>query len=137
MAGAKWSTPSARSSNFAGTSLNNLANGSESAVMICDNSTARDLYGAVTVILGSITPTTGGSIAVRITVSDGTSTGDRIGGDQYTAPLTTGAGIKTIVFPLVRLYPFSLRLSVINSSGTSLAASGNELYITPYGEELS
>lgn len=137
MAIAKWATPSARSSNFAGSTLNSLANGSESAVVTYDNSTNRDLYGVVTVILGSITPTTGGSITVRVTLNDGTSTADRIGGDLYVIPLTTGAGVKTAVFNMIRLYPFSMRISVVNNAGVALASSGNELYIRPWNEDIA
>ena len=137
MAIAKWSTPSTRSSNFAGTTLNSLANASESTAVTYDNSTNRDLYGLVTIKLGSITPSTGGSITVRVTLNDGTDTADRIGGDQYTIPLTTGAGAKIAVVNMVRLYPYSMRLSVINNAGVTLNASGNELYVRPFNEDIA
>lgn len=137
MAVAKWATPSTRSSNFAGTSLNSLANAGESAVVTYDNSTSRDLYGAVTLKLGSITPATGGSVTIRVTINDGTDTADRIGGDLYTVPLTSGAGAKVVVVNMVRLYPFSMRLSVINNAGVTLASSGNELYVRPWNEDVS
>ena len=137
MAIAKWATPSARSSNLAGTTLNTLANGSESAVVTYDNSTNRDLYGVVTIKLGSITPSTGGSITLRVTLNDGTDTADRIGGDLYVIPLTSGASAKVAVVNMVRLYPFSMRLSVVNNAGVSLAASGNELYVRPWNEDVT
>ena len=137
MAIAKWATPSARSSNFAGTTLNSLANGSESAVVTYDNSTNRDLYGVVTIKLGSITPGTGGSITLRVTLNDGTDTADKIGGDLYVIPLTSGASAKVAVVNMVRLYPFSMRLSVVNNAGVSLAASGNELYVRPWNEDVT
>lgn len=137
MAIAKWATPSARSSNFAGTTLNSLANGSESAVVTYDNSTNRDLYGVVTIKLGSITPSTGGSITLRVTLNDGTDTADKIGGDLYVIPLTSGASAKVAVVNMVRLYPFSMRLSVVNNAGVSLAASGNELYVRPWNEDVT
>ena len=137
MAIAKWATPSARSSNFAGTTLNSLANGSESAVVTYDNSTNRDLYGVVTIKLGSITPSTGGSITVRVTLNDGTDTADKIGGDLYVIPLTSGASAKVVVVNMVRLYPFSMRFSVVNNAGVSLAASGNELYVRPWNEDVT
>ena len=137
MAIAKWATPSARSSNLAGTTLNTLANGSESAVVTYDNSTNRDLYGVVTIKLGSITPSTGGSITIRVTLNDGTDTADRIGGDLYVIPLTSGASAKVAVVNMVRLYPFSMRLSVVNNAGVSLAASGNELYVRPWNEDVT
>jgi hypothetical protein len=137
MAIAKWSTPSTRSSNLAGTTLNSLANGSESSRVTYDNSTNRDLYGFVTIKLGSITPSTGGSITLRVTASDGTDLGDAVGGDLYTMPLTTGASAKIVNVPLVRLYPFSLRLSIINNAGVTIAASGNEIYVTNYNEDVT
>ncbi len=137
MAIAKWAAPSARSSNIAGTTLNSLANGSESTVVTYDNSTALDLYSVVTIKLGSITPATGGSITLRVTLSDGTDTADRIGGDLYVVPLTSGAGAKVAVINMVRLYPFSMRLSVVNNAGVTLAASGNELYVRPWNENIA
>jgi transcription elongation factor len=137
MAIAKWAAPSARSSNIAGTTLNSLANGSESTVVTYDNSTALDLYSVVTIKLGSITPATGGSITLRVTLSDGTDTADRIGGDLYVVPLTSGAGAKVAVINMVRLYPFSMRLSVVNNAGVTLAASGNELYVCPWNEDIA
>jgi hypothetical protein len=133
---AKWATPSTRSSNFASTTLNSLGNGSESAVVTYDNSTNRDLYGIITVKLGSITPTAGGSITVRITLNDGTDTADRIGGDLYVIPLTSGASAKVAVVNMARLYPYSMRISVINNAGVSLNASGNEIYIRPWNEDI-
>jgi hypothetical protein len=137
MAVAKWAAPGTRSSNFAGTTLNSLANGSESAVVTYDNSSNRNLYGAVTLKLGSITPSAGGYVTLRVTLSDGTDTADKAAGDIYSATLLSGASAKVVIFPMVRIYPFSLRLSVVNSSGATFAASGNELYVTPYNEDVS
>lgn len=137
MAVAKWSAPSARSSNLAGTTLNSLANGSESAVVTYDNSANRDLYGLVVIKLGSITPAAGGSITLRVTLNDGTDTADRIGGDLYVVPLTSGASAKVAVVNMVRLYPYSMRFSVVNSAGVALAATGNELYVRPWNEDVT
>ena len=137
MAIAKWATPSARSANFASTTLNSLANAGESTAVTYDNSTNRDLYGVITIKLGSITPSTGGSITVRVTLNDGTDTADRIGGDQYVIPLTSGASAKIAVVNMARLYPYSMRISVINNAGVAFAASGNELYIRPWNEDVS
>lgn len=137
MAVAKWAAPSTRSSNFAGTTLNSLANASESAVVTYDNSTNRNLYGAVTLKLGSITPASGGSVTLRVTMSDGTDTADKAGGDLYTSVLLSGASAKVVIWPMVRIYPFSLRFSLVNNSGVTLNASSNELYVTPYNEDVS
>lgn len=137
MAVAKWASPSTRSSNILSTVANSLANGSESAVVTYDNSTNRNLYGAVTVKLGSITPSSGGSISLRVTLNDGTDTADKAGGDVYTIVLASGASAKVAIFNMVRIYPFSLRFSIINNTGVTLAASGNELYVTPYNEDIA
>ena len=136
MATAKWSTPAARSSNFLSTVANSLANGSESSVVTYDNSSNLDLSGLVTLKLGSITPSTGGSVSIRITYNDGTDTSDKIGGDVYVLPLTSGASAKVNMVQ-VRLPPFSLRFSVVNNSGVTLAGSGNELYVRPWNESVA
>jgi hypothetical protein len=137
MATARWASPSTRSSNIAGSTLNSLTNTSESAVVTYDNSSNRSLYGAVTVKLGSITTSFGASISLRITMSDGTDTADKIAGDVYTAQLTNGTSAKIVIFPMVRLYPFSLRFSIINLANVSFAASGNEMYVTAYNEDVT
>lgn len=137
MAIAKWAAPSTRSANLAGTTLNSLANAGESAVVTYDNSSNRDLYGTVTVKLGSITPTAGGSITLRVTLNDGTDTADRIGGDLYVVPLTSGASAKVAVINMVRLYPYSMRISVINNAGVAFAATGNEIYVRPFNEDIA
>lgn len=137
MANAKWAAPGARSSNLASTTLNSLANNTESSVVTYDNSTALDLYGTVTIKLGSITPSTGGSITLRVTINDGTDTADKVGGDAYVLPLTSGAGAKIANIPMMRLYPFSMRLSVVNNAGVTLAASGNEIYVRPWNEDVT
>jgi hypothetical protein len=133
---AKWATPSTRSANFASTTLNSLANAGESTAVTYDNSTNRDLYGTITVKLGSITPSAGGSITIRVTLNDGTDTADRIGGDLYVIPLTSGASAKVAIYNMIRLYPYSMRISVINNSGVTLNAGSNELYIRPWNEDI-
>lgn len=139
MAVAKWAAPGARSSNLAGTALNSLANNGASAALAYNNSAARDLYAAVTVKLGSITPTTGGSVTLRVYAGDGTDAPNLNGGafDSYTAALTTGASAKVVTFPMVRLYPFPCTLQVVNNAGVTTAAAGNEVYVTPNNEDVS
>jgi hypothetical protein len=139
MAVAKWSTPSTRSSNLAGTTFNTLANGSAGSAISYDNSSARDLYAAVTVRLGSLTPAAGGSITLRVYAGDGTDTPDLNGGpfDSYAAPLTTITGAKVAIIPMVRLYPFPVTLQIVNNAGVSTPPSGNELYVRPYNEDVT
>jgi len=134
MAVAKWATPSTRSSNILSTVANSLANGSESSTVTYDNSSNKDLYALLTLKLGSITPSTGGSVSIRVTINDGTDTSDKVGGDVYVLPLSSGASAKVNVVQ-VRLPPFSLRLSLANNAGVTLASSSNELYVRPWNEE--
>ena len=139
MAVAKWAAPGARSSNLAGTALNALANGSASALISYDNGTARDLYAAVTVKLASVTPGTAPSLTLRVYAGDGTDLPDANGGafDSYTAALATGASAKVVTFPMVRLYPFPCRLQIVNNAGVNTAASGNEVYVRPFNEDVT
>jgi len=143
MAVAKWAAPPNRGSNIAGSAINSLASGSETTAVNAisyDNGSNRDLYAAVTIKLASLTPTVGGSITLRVYSGDGTDVPDIGGGpfDSYTAALTAGAGAKVVTFPMVRLYPFSnMRFTVLNNAGVSTAASGNELYVRPYNEDVT
>jgi hypothetical protein len=139
MAVAKWAAPGTRSANLAGTTFNSLANGSAGSAISYDNSSARDLYAAVTVKLGSLNVATGGSITLRVYAGDGTDTPDLNGGpfDSYVAPLTVGTSAKVAVFPMVRLYPYPLIFQIVNNAGNSTPASGNELYVRPYNEDVS
>ena len=139
MAVAKWATPGTRSSNLAGTAFNSKANGIAGDAITYDNSTARDYYAIVTVKLGSLAVQAGGSISLRVYSGDGTDTSDINGGsfDSYTAALTASTGAKVATFPMVRLYPFSCVLQVVNNAGVSTAASGNELYVRTFNEEIN
>ena len=139
MAVAKWAEPGTRSANLAGTTFNSLGPNSAGTAITYDNSSNRDLYAIVTVKLGSLTPTTGGSITLRVYSGDGTDTPDLNGGafDSYTAALTTTTGAKVVTFPMVRLYPFSMRLQIVNNAGVSTAASANELFVRAFNEDVS
>jgi hypothetical protein len=138
MAIVKWSTPSARSSNLAGTTFNSLANGSAGSAINLDLSGVKDPHAIVTVKLGSLTPTTGGSITLRVYCGDGTDTPDLSGGsfDSYTEGLTTTTGAKVVTFKMIRVYPFPCIFQIVNNAGVSTAASGNEFYIRTYSEEV-
>lgn len=137
MAVATYQTPAARSSNILSTVANSLANGSESSVVTFDNTTAKALYGAVAIKLGAFSSTTGGSMSLRITVNDGTDTADKVAGDVYPFAITPGSSAKVAILPRVVLYPFSLRFSIVNNGGATTAASGNELYVRTYGEDIT
>lgn len=137
MATAQYSSLGTRSTNLAGTTFNGLVNTGESARISYDNTTSRSLYASVTIILGSITPSASPSIILRVTATDGAGTlGDGVNGDLYPLAIASGTGIKTTVVPFIRLYPTSCRFSIINNTGTTLAASGNEFYLSTFTEEV-
>lgn len=140
MAIAKWAAPGSRSANLAGAILNaGITNGSASAFISYDNSTARDLYAIITLRLGSFTPGANPSVLMRLYSGDGADLPDINGGafDSYVAAIAAGAGAKIITFPMIRLYPFPLRLQFVNNSGQTWAASGNEVYLTPFNEDVT
>ena len=139
MAIARWGTPSARSSNLAGTTFNSKANGTAGDAINFDNSGNKDFNGLVTVKLGSLTPLTGGSVTLRVYSGDGTDMPDLNGGsfDSYTEGLTTTTGAKVVTFKMIRVYPFPLIFQIVNNAGVSTAASGNEFYIRTYNEEIN
>ena len=130
----QYTTPRTRSSNFLGTVANGIASGTESAVVTYDNSGNKDPYAILTLKLGSMTPSTGGSVSIRVTINDGTDTSDKVGGEIIQFPLTSGTSAK-IGIQKCNLPPFSLRMSVINNSGVALPGSGNELYVRSWSEE--
>jgi hypothetical protein len=137
MAVAKWAAPGTEV-DLHGTELNSLANAGTTARMAYDNSTARNLYAKITVELGSITPATGGSITLVPVHRRSTNDEDTASAaDRYTLPLASGASAKRVIFPLVRLYPFVMGFRVINNSGVTLNASGNEVYLEPYNEDVT
>lgn len=137
MATAKWAAPRT-ATNIAGTAANSLANGSTSARMAYDNSTNRDLYARVTIDLGSITPTTGGSITLRyVGRYSGADEGIVSSLESYTALLTSGASAKKVIFEMVRLYPFDGGFALVNNSGVTLASSGNTINVEGYNEDVS
>jgi hypothetical protein len=137
MATAKWATPGSLSSSLVTTELDSLANAAESALFTYDNSSSLDLYAAVTIKLGSITPSTGGEITLRVLHYDGTNTPDKQGGDLYTVTLLSGTGAKVVTIPMIRLYPFSMRLSIVNNAGVELNAADNDVYLRTYNEAIA
>jgi hypothetical protein len=141
MATAKWAAPSAPVTLTLPGDVASLGNGLTSTFITYDNSINRDLYGNVRLTLGSLTPTTGASVTLRVFATQNgaapDSTGSVGGGDTYTQALTLGAGIKEVNFPMVRLYPESLRFALTNNANVALAASGNAMYLRPYNEDVS
>lgn len=141
MATAKWATPSAQGGDIASTTLDSLANGATSVFVTHDNSANLDLYASVMVALGSITPAAGGTITLRVYSAQSADVPDDIGsvggGETYTVPLTSGASAKKVVFPMVRLYPESMRLQITNNSGVAFNAANNDIKVRPFNESVA
>lgn len=143
MATAKWATPSAQGANIASTVLDSLANGATSAFVTYDNSSNLDLYANIEVDLGSFTSTTGANILLRVyaTANAGASvpddTGSVGGGEVYPMPITVGASAKLAIFPMVRLYPFSMRLQITNLGGAAMASGSNAIKVQPFNESVA
>lgn len=146
MATAKWATPGSQSADIAGTATNSLASGSVSAFFTYDNSSSLDLYGFVTLTVAAQggNRSTGASVTLIAYPTAGsgpdvpTDTGSVGGGERYAATVTSGVSTAcTVVFPMVRLYPCSMRFQVLNSTGQAFAASGNTVKVQPYNEDVS
>lgn len=129
---ADWGTASAWTTHTI--SLASLASGSSvTASTSIDNTTSKDLFLEVELILGSITPSTSPYMEIHLLplLSDGTTYADYGTNTRWgTLPLTTGTSVKSgsISIPNSQLIgPGTYRLAILNGSGTSLAATGNTL----------
>lgn len=137
MAIAKWATPSAESANLAGTALNNLAAGA-SARIAYDNSSNRDLYARVTVVIGSFAPGATQEVKLqRIGVRSGVDEDYTSTVESYSANVTTATSAKQIIFPMVRIYPFADAFRIFNGCANNFAGSGNAVYFQPYNEDIA
>jgi hypothetical protein len=146
MAIAEWDNSqgsNAESSNIAGTALNGLTNGSLSAILAdIDNATNDDLYVSFWLELGSITPTAGGSVTIRLVRKRGSTYEDRtatiFSGEQMVKPLTTATGVKAVSFNFLRLPgPYVFGVELVNNSGVTLASSANALYYQTHNEAVN
>lgn len=137
MSTAKWATPSAESSNLAGTALNNLA-GAASARIAYDNSANKDFYARVTVVLGSFDPGANKDIKLyRVGVRSAVDEDYTTTLESYAAKVSAGASVKTVIFPMVRIYPFSDAFRLENNTSNNFASSGNAFYVQPYNESIA
>ena len=141
MATAKWATPTASAALSISTTLNSLADGATSSFFTYDNSTNLDLYANINLNLGSFTAGSGGTVTLVAfaahTATAPDNTGSVGGGDRYVAAVTVGASAKVINFPMVRLYPESMRFCVINNAGGAFAGSSNSANIKPFNESVA
>ena len=142
MAIATWSDPSIESANIAGTALNSLANGSLSAILAdVSNGTEKAFNLRFWVVLGSLTPTAGANIIVRLVPKRGSTYMDRTAiiftGEQQAIAVTTSTGVKNLSGVLRLESPFTHGIEVVNNTGTTTASSGNEFYYSLYNEEIN
>lgn len=141
MATAKWGAPSAQGSDIGGSTLNGLTSTSTGAFFTYDNSTNLDELASVSVALGSFTPGAGATVILRAFACSGSdvpdNSGSAGGGDYYVGYVTSGAGVKSVVFPAVQLYPESMRFCITNSAGATLAGSGNSVKVRPYNRAVA
>jgi hypothetical protein len=139
---AVWGDPSTESSNIAGTALNSLATGSLSAILAdVDNSVNKHFNIAFWIKLGSITPSSGGSITIRLICKRGSTYTDRnatiFTGEFQTVGLTTTTSAKEISTCTMRIPgPGIYGIEIVNNSGVTLASSGNEVYYRTWPEEI-
>jgi len=116
--------------------LDSVANGSTAnSSTNFGNGTDLDLWGDVSLVLGSLTPGTGGYVELhlRALLQDGTNYADvSMATLVGVAMLTSGASAKYIEFRNVLLVPGTFRWSIVNRAGASFAASGNAMYCRTY-----
>jgi hypothetical protein len=141
MATAKWSAPSAPVTLTLPGDVNGLAHNGASTFITYDNSTNRDLHADIRLTLGSITAIAPNSVGLRVFACQNGVAPDNTasvgGGEPYSAMVTLGSGVKEVNFPMVRLYPESMRFALINTTGVNFAASGNAMYLRPFNEDVS
>ena len=122
--------------------LNSVANGSIAiGSTVITNGTDLNLRLDASLILGSLTPGTGGYVELHLIplTHDGTNYADAaISGACMVAalPLTSGASIKYVTFMPPRCWleiqPGSFKLGIGNRAGAAFAASGNALQYRTY-----
>ncbi len=122
--------------------LNSVANGSIAiGSTVIANGTDLNLRLDASLILGSLTPGTGGYVELHLIplTHDGTNYADApISGACMVAalPLSTGASIKYAAFMPPRCWleipPGSFKLGIGNRAGVSFAGSGNALQYRTY-----
>ena len=140
-----WQTggPTSRSTGLT-TELNSLANGAySSAGTAFDNTTNRDQYGALDIVLASLTPASGASLSVYLLQSlDGTTYEDAPASTNpgthmlvATVLLNASTSAKRVMSPAFYLPPGKFKLVLLNSAGVALASSGNTVTLYTSNDE--
>lgn len=131
--GAQWTTPATESSSLVTTELDSLADGSESSSFTIDNSSTKALYTKIRLALGSLTPTTGGSVTLRLYGPNADVGSTPIA--TYTSALTTTTSAKVVEW-VIQLPPFAIEATIQNNAGVSFNAAANDIYSQTFGEEV-
>src|SRR5262245_33662488 len=137
----KWSAPSSTTSVLT-TEPNSLGNNTLSALgPAYDNNANKDVYADFELVLGSLTPSSGGYITLYAALAvDGSNYGDakRESVQQLIGVfnLDTSASAKRSSLRTIMIPPDLIKFYLDNQSGVSLAASGNTVKIIVYEPEV-
>jgi hypothetical protein len=139
---ARWSALASQSADISSSGLNSLADGSVMAPVTINNATNRYLYAVFELFLNTISTSSGSNVTLVVQVGgnaganapdNGISAG---GGERYNFVLAASNTTHRAVFPMVRLYPTTCSIYVINNTGTAFNAASNTLKYEGYNEEL-
>jgi hypothetical protein len=132
---AKWSALGSESS-VAGTALDSKASGATTFVADYDNTTAKDIYLGIWVTLGSINASSGASITVSLRRKRSSTYADN-DTEIVVIPINSGTSAKNahavIRIPNAGIYG----VYWTNNTGTTSAATGNSMFLTPWNEEIN
>lgn len=137
MSTAKWSSPSADATPST-TPIDGLADGSSAIVTDVSNGTDKALYVSVCLSLASMTPSTGGSVALRIRRKRGSTYEDQTASCIVAQKLlSSGASAKLVEFTAQLPGPYTYGLGIVNNSGTAFPGSGNAIYVSTFNEDVT
>lgn len=129
---AQWTTPATESSSLVTTELDSLADGSESTSFTIDNSSTKAFYTKIRLALGSITPTSGASVTIKLYGPNADIGSTPIA--EYNSILTTTTSAKVVEW-IIQLPPFALEATITNNSGVAFNSADNDIYSQTVGEE--
>lgn len=116
--------------------LNSVANGSRAdGTTDFANGTDLDIWADVSLVLGSLTPGTGGFVELHLRplLHDATNYADVTPATlAAAAPLSSGASAKYTLWTGLLLPPGTFRFSVVNRAGVAFGGSGNALQARTY-----
>lgn len=140
-----WSASPTSRGTVLTTELNSLADAAYSAAgSAIDNTTNLDEYGALDIVLASLTPTTGAYLTLFMVQSlDGTNYEDSPSSTNpgqsmvvWTGSVATGAGAKRIVTSWFRLPPGKFKFVLKNDCNVALGSTGNTVTLYTANDEV-